>query len=123
MTMRFLVLVHLDESAGEAGPPSASMLEAMTAFRADTTHGTFLDDGGLLPPPAAVRVRTSGGTTTVLDGPFAESKEVIGGFFVVESPSTDDVAIWSEGFVALHAEHWPALTFTAEVRQIVDGAP
>ena len=117
--MRFLVLIH-DETDGDAGPPPASMMDAMAAFRADTRHGELVDDGGLTPPDEAIRVRTSDGRASFVDGPFAEAKEVVGGFFVVESPSRADAAIWSKAFAELHAAHWPGLNFTAEVRQIVD---
>ena len=116
--MRFLLLVHVDESVDAGGPPD-SLFEAITSLRADTTHGRWLDDGGLAPSSDALRVRTEGGRTTVLDGPFAETKEVIGGFFVIESPSADDMSVWTKAFVDLHAEHWPALAYTAEVREIV----
>lgn len=120
--MRFLVLVRVDESVDAGGPPD-SLLEAVGAFRADTTHGRWLDDGGLVPSAEALLVRSEGGRTTVLDGPFAEAKEVIGGFFVIESPSSEDMAAWTKGFMDLHGEHWPKLSFTAEVRQIVDPTP
>ncbi len=117
--MRFLVLIH-DETDGSAGEPPAALLDAVGSFRAEAADGRWLDDGGLAPASDAVLVRADGGRTTVHDGPFAEAKEVIGGFFVVESPSPSAMARWTETFVGLHATHWPALSFTAEVRQIVD---
>lgn len=117
--MRFLVLIHEDGPAG-VGPPPEVLMDAVRAFRADTAHGRWLDDGGLVPPADALWVRTAGGTTSVLDGPFAESKEVIGGFFVVESSSATDMRRWVTDFVDLHSAHWPDLSYTAEVRQIVD---
>ncbi|MET0766110.1 MAG: YciI family protein [Aeromicrobium sp.] len=121
MTMRFLLLVHVDESVDAGGPPDA-LFRAVETFRADTTHGRWVDDGGLTPSSEALWVRTDGGQATVLDGPFTETKEVIGGFFVIESPSADDMRQWTRQFVELHAEHWPALAFTAQVRQIADPA-
>jgi hypothetical protein len=117
--MRFLVLIHEDDTT-DAGPPPAALIEAVGAFRDDPTHGRWLDDGGLTPPTDALWVRTERGAVSVLDGPFAEAKEVVGGFFVVESASADDMRQWAQSFIDLHAEHWPALSFTAEVRQIVD---
>ncbi len=117
--MRFLVLIH-DEGDGSAGAPPAALLDAIVEFRADTTQGRWVDDGGLTPPADAVLVRSADGRAAVIDGPFAEAKEVVGGFFVVESASPDAMARWAKAFVDLHAEHWPALSFTAEVRQIVD---
>ena len=118
--MRFLVLIHEDVDAPDAGPPPSSLLDAIGAFRDDTTHGRWLDDGGLMSPADALRLRLSNGRSSVIDGPYAEAKEVIGGFFVVESSSPDDMARWAQAFVDLHGTHWPQLSFTAEVRQIAD---
>lgn len=118
MNMRYVVLIHHDESV-DSGPPSEGMMDAMTAFRADTSNARIVDDGGLGPSSSAVVYRVGGGTVTELDGPFAEAKEVIGGFFVVESPSPEAMATWSREFIDLHAAHWPGLSLTAEFRQIV----
>ena len=70
--MRFLVLIH-DEGDDSAGPPPVALLDAVGDFRAETTHGRWVDDGGLAPPADAVVVRSAGGRTTVNDGPFAEA--------------------------------------------------
>lgn len=115
--MRFLMLIRADENA-PSGPPPDALLTAMSAFRADTTHGTLLDDGGLHPAADGLLLTTQDGRVTVVDGPFAESKEVVGGFFLVESPSSDDMAAWATAFTRMHAEHWPGLSYVAEVRQI-----
>ncbi|KAA1380156.1 YciI family protein [Aeromicrobium fastidiosum] len=118
--MRFLVLIHEDADAPDAGPPPESLIEAIGTFRDDTTLGRLLDDGGLMPPADALRLRTSNGRSSVLDEPCAEAKEVIGGFFIVESSSPDDVSRWAHEFVDLHSTHWPQASFAAEVRQIAD---
>lgn len=115
--MRFLMLIHVDEST-DAGAPPAALFTAMEAFRADTTRGEIVDDGGLMPSDTALRVQSSQGRTTVLDGPFAEAKEVVGGFFVVKSPSQEAMAQWTRDFVQLHSDHWSGLTFAVEVREI-----
>lgn len=114
---RFLVLIHVDEN-GSSGPPSESMLSAMRDFQTDTTYGQIIDDGGLAPSSSALRVQSDAGRVAVLDGPYAEAKEVVGGFFVVESSSAADIAIWTRAFIELHAAHWPGLSFVAEVREI-----
>lgn len=116
--MRFLMLIHEDPTI-DVGPPPAALIAAVGAFQADRTHGHWVDDGGLAPPSEMLRLRTEAGAVTALDGPFAEAKEVIGGFFVVESPSADDMAVWARAFTEMHAEHWPEVTCTVEVRQIM----
>lgn len=115
--MRFLMLIQVDEST-DAGPPPDSLIAAMGDFRADTSRARIVDDGGLAPRSSALRVQSDAGSVSVLDGPFAEAKEVIGGFFVVESASSDDMAAWTRAFVELHAAHWPGLSYVAEVREI-----
>lgn len=115
------MLIHVDEST-DAGPPPPALVDAVDRSRADTSHGRLLDDGGLAPTAEGLRIATRGGRVSVLDGPFAEAKEVVGGFFLVESPTSDDMATWARQFVDLHAEHWPGLAYTAEVRQVVDPA-
>jgi hypothetical protein len=117
--MRFLMLIHLDEDESEGAPP-ASLIEAVEAFRTDTSAGRIVDDGGLMPHATGLQVRSDGGRVSVTDGPFAEAKEVVGGFFVVESPSAESMAGWARDFVQLHAEHWPSVSFVAEVRQIAE---
>jgi hypothetical protein len=117
--MRYLMLVQ-EEPGHDAGAPPAALIEAVGELRADTSLGRWLDDGGLMPSDDAVWVRTEGGRATVLDGPFAESKEVVGGFFVIESASRDDMTRWVEQFIDLHARHWPELSYTAQVRQIAE---
>ena len=117
--MRFLMLIHLDENESEGAPPKA-LIEAVEAFREDTSAGRIVDDGGLMPASTGLGVRTDGGRVSVTDGPFAEAKEVVGGFFVVESPSAEAMAGWARQFVQLHAEHWPTVSYLAEVRQIAE---
>ena len=118
--MRFLLLLH-DPVDGDAGGPPDTLLEAMTTFRAETTDGKIVDDGGLLPREPGSLVRAAAGRVSSVDGPFSEAKEVVGGFFVVESPSADAMERWTRAFVEMHAEHWPGLSFVAEVRQIAEG--
>jgi hypothetical protein len=120
--MRYLMLIQ-EQPGHDAGAPPAALYDAVKALRADTTLGRWLDDGGLASPEDALWVRTADGRSTTLDGPFAETKEVIGGFFVIESPSREAMTQWVEAFTALHARHWPEMSYTAQVRQIVDPPP
>lgn len=115
--MRFLMLIHESQDANP-GAPSEVLLQAVEVYRTESTTGHIVDDGGLMPPADAVSVRSERGQVTVTDGPFSEAKEVIGGFFVVESGSPEQMAQWAKGFLDLHAEHWPQAEFTAEIRQI-----
>lgn len=117
--MRFLMLIHEVEGVTTAPPPQA-LLQAVDAYRAEAGTGRIVDDGGLMPPAQAVSVRSARGNVIVTDGPFAEAREIVGGFFVVESESPAHMTRWAQGFVELHAEHWPEAEFAAEIRQIAE---
>jgi len=114
--MRYLVLIHVDENIAE--PPPEGLIDAMYAHVADESHAKVVTDAGLAPTPAAIRVASSGGDVTMTDGPFAESKEVVGGFMLIDAPTHDDAVAWTRGFVDLHAEHWPGLEVVTELRQV-----
>ena len=114
--MRYLVLIHVDENI--EGAPSDELMEAMVAHFADHRHAKVITDAGLTPSSEATRFASSGGKVTTTDGPFAEAKEVVGGFMLIEAATSEDAAAWARGFVDLHVEHWPGLEIVAELRQV-----
>lgn len=114
--MRYLVLIHVDESIAEA--PPEGLIDAMFAHVADHQHATVVTDAGLASTSAAIRVASRGGEVMVTDGPFAESKEVVGGFMLIDAATPEDAVAWTRGFVDLHAEHWPELEVVTELRQV-----
>ena len=63
-------------------------------------------------------MRLSGGKLTVFDGPFTESKEVIGGYAVYDLPSREEAMKWATRFMEVHRDNWPGWEGEAEVRQI-----
>lgn len=121
--MRFLLLIHdRTDPAAPPGPPPPALETALGELRADTSRVRWVDDGGLAAPDETVWVRTASGATSVVDGPFTEAKEVVGGFFLLEADDPADVRAWVERFVGLHAEHWPGLAYDAELRRIATDA-
>ena len=58
--------------------------------------GMFVFAGGLVPPDSATVVRTEGGATSMTDGPFAETKEQLGGFWVIRAADLDEALAWAE---------------------------
>ena len=80
--------------------------------------GVLVESGGLAPTAMGGRVRVSGGELTVIDGPFTEAKEVIGGYAVFELPSKEVAMEYARKFMELHREHWPGFEGEAEFRQI-----
>ena len=119
--MRFLGLVRSTEGQGE--PPPA-MMEAMGRFiEASLTDGSLVQTGGLAPGAAAVRIRQSGGRLSVTDGPFVETKEIVGGYAILEAPSRDVAIEMMRNFMRLHEQYWPAWEGECELREMVFVTP
>ena len=115
--MRFMCIVkHSEKPFGV--PPS--LYEAMNQLNEDAAKDgcVKVGQGGLLPTTEGVRIRLDGGKISVTDGPFAEAKEVIGGFAIFEAASKADMLKWSRRFMELHREHMPGWDGECEVRQM-----
>jgi hypothetical protein len=80
--------------------------------------GTMVASGGLSPTAMSTRVRLSHGQLTTTDGPFTETKEVVGGYAVFEFKSKEEAVESAERFMELHKKHWPGWEGETEVRQI-----
>lgn len=113
--MRYMMLLKLDPSA-VPGEPSAELMEEMGKLLEDMTRqGVLLDTGGLRPVEESTVVRLSGGRQTVVDGPYAEAKEVIGGYCIMQAKSKEEAVAWAQRFLAIHGDEWE---ITSEIRQI-----
>jgi hypothetical protein len=118
--MKYLTFIRHSESYRQAGPPPA-LLEAMGQFvQKSMKEGTLVDTGGLLPSKDGVRVRLAGGKISVTDGPFAESKEVIGGWAIIKADTKADVIRIATEFMELHHRHWPEFEGESEVRPMFE---
>ena len=85
-----------------AGPPSEKEMAAMGALIVEMQQkGVLVDTGGVFPGAVSMRVQRSGGTVTVTDGPFTESKEVIGGFAVLEVNTREEAIAWTKRFLEI----------------------
>jgi hypothetical protein len=119
--MRFMGFVKMAEGIG--APPRA-LMEAMDAFIGESVAaGQFLDGGGLHGTEDAVNFIVREGGTTRVDGPYAEVKEVIGGYSVLEFASREDAAENARRMAELHAEHWPEAEIVITLRQIAEAPP
>jgi hypothetical protein len=93
--MRFMVLVPANEESEAGVMPDAKILEAMGKFNEEMVKaGVMLAGEGLQPTSKGARLKFSGGKTTVTDGPFAESKELIAGFWLIQAKSMDEAIAW-----------------------------
>ena len=118
--MKYLTFIRHAESHRQAGPPPA-LMEAMGKFvQKSLKDGTLVDTGGLLPSKDGVLVRLAGGKITVTDGPFTESKEVIGGWAIIQAESKAEAVRIATEFMELHRVHWPGFDGESEVRPMFD---
>jgi hypothetical protein len=95
--MRFMMFMYpgIDTDA-ESWEPSAEDVAAMTRYNEELTKaGVLLSLDGLRPPADGARVRFAGGTPTVTDGPFAEAKEVVGGYWLIQASSKEEAVEWA----------------------------
>ena len=119
--MRFMGFVKMEEGIG--APPQA-LMDAMDEFIGEAVAaGQFLDGGGLYGTEDAVNFVIRKGETTRVDGPYAEVKEVIGGWSVMEFASKEDAVENARRMADLHTKHWPEAELTITRRQISDAPP
>ena len=113
--MRFMFIIK----GASGGAPTPGLIEAMHAMaEREVAAGRMVDDGGLTPPAAGAEVRISKGKLMVTDGPFAETKEVIGGYAVFELPDLAAAIESARAFMDLHVTHMPGWEGTMEVRPV-----
>jgi hypothetical protein len=118
--MRYLTFIRHSESF-RASPPPAALMEAMGKFiQTSRADGTLVDTGGLLPSKDGFRVRLSKGKLALTDGPFTESKEVIGGWAILETRSREEAVRIATEFMDLHRRHWPEFEGESEVRPMFE---
>jgi hypothetical protein len=114
--MRFMVFVKMAEDVGDAPPAlQQAMGEAMQEAFAD---GSMIDAGGLYPTAQSTEVRLAGGRVLTTDGPFAEAKEVVGGYAIIEARSPEEAIAGARRVIELHRDFWPGWEGSAEVRRI-----
>ena len=119
--MRYFTFIRGAENQG--APPQA-LMSAMEKFIADSLkNGTLVQTGGLSLSPQGTRMRISRGKLTVTDGPFTESKEVIGGYAILEAPTREKALEVGRAFMQLHVDHWPQWEGESEIRAIDFIAP
>lgn len=114
--MRFLSMIRVDENSGQV--PSEQLMEDMGKLIEEMTRqGVLIRTAGLRPTKEGARVRLRKGKLSAVDGPFTETKEVIGGFAIFEAKSKPEAIELTKRFLQIHGDAWD---IECEVRQ-VDG--
>jgi hypothetical protein len=115
--MRYMMIVKHKEAQGM---PPKELMDAIGKLSEEAIkNGTLLGNGGLLPTSAGASVRLSGGRVTVMDGPFTEAKEIIGGYALFELKSKEEAVEAARYFMELHKKHWPGWEGETEVREMM----
>src|SRR5262247_3541912 len=106
--MRFMMFIkHREDYRMEDVPQS--LFDAMGEFVGEAMkNGSMIDTAGLQPTANGKRVRLAGGKITFIDGPFTETKEVVGGYAIVEAKTYEEAMTLATRFMDLHRIHWPA---------------
>ncbi len=118
--MKYLSFIRHSESY-RGSPPPPALMEAMGKFiEKSYKDGTLVDTGGLLPSQDGVRVRLMDGKLTVTDGPFSESKEIIGGWAILKTVSKAEAIRIATEFMELHRKYWPGFEGESEVRPMFE---
>jgi hypothetical protein len=114
--MKFMMLVRHPENSGL---PPKELMDAIAILAEEAvSNKTMISNGGLGPTAQSTRVRVENGKLTVIDGPFTEAKEVIGGYAQFEFKSKKEAVDSAIHFMELHKKYWPEWQGETEVRQI-----
>jgi hypothetical protein len=120
MTMRFMIIVKANAQSEAGVIPAAddTLMAAMARFHEELAKaGVLLDANGLKPSAQGWRVRYADGRRSIVDGPFAESKELIAGYTLIQVRSRDEALEWSRRFPAPFGEQADG---EIEVRQLYE---
>ena len=112
--MRFLSMIRINENSGQV--PSEQLMNDMGKLIEEMTRkGVLIRTAGLRPSAEGVRVRQRAGTQSTVDGPFMETKEVVGGFAILEAGSMKEAIELTRRFLKVHGDEWD---IECEVRQL-----
>ncbi len=117
---RFMSLIRIDEQQSQNFEMDPAFEERMGALFVEITNaGVMLDTAGLLPTKEGTRLLWEGGKVTATDGPFTETKEVVGGYAIIQCKDMAEAVEWTRRFLEVHPGSW---TVGAELRQIDEAA-
>lgn len=116
--MRFMMIVKANQDSEAGILPSNELLEAMGKFNEEMVKaGIMLAAEGLHASSKGARVRFSGGKTSVIDGPFTETKELVAGFWLIQVKSKDEAIAWARRCPAPFGEGQDS---EIEIRQVFE---
>jgi hypothetical protein len=122
MARYMMFIKHSEEYLGKQVPQG--LMDAMDKFIGEyAAQGKFLDGAGLKSSYKSKRIRLEDGKLRVIDGPFTETKELVGGYALMELENDAEALDVGTKFMDLHRIHWPEFVGESEIRPIQTGAP
>ncbi len=118
--MQFMMLVKANRDFEAGQPPNPKLMEAVGKLATEAVQtGKMIATGGLLPSSHGVRIQAGGGKLSLVDGPFAEIKELVGGYAIFELSSKEEAVEMGKRFMQLHIDVMgPAFEGQLEIRPI-----
>ena len=118
--MRFMAMVKATKESEAGQPPNAALMAAIGKLAEESARaGILVEMGGLAPTAMGSRIRSTGGKVTVTDGPFAEFKEVVGGYAILEAQSKAEAVEYARKFMQVHLDVMgPSYEGECEIRQL-----
>jgi hypothetical protein len=120
--MRFMMMVKGNEKYEAGQPPPPELMAAMAKLEEqDRKAGIVLESGGLLPSSKGAKIRAGRGKLKVIDGPFSEAKELIGGYAIIQAGSKQEAIEHGKRFMQLHVDVLgQSYEGELEIRQLMD---
>ena len=116
--MRFMILVKATRNTEAGVMPEEKLIAEMAEYHEELARaGVLLDASGLQPSSKGARIRYSGGKRTVIDGPFAETKELIAGYTLIQVKTREEAMEWARRFPAPHGDQAEG---EIEIRQLFE---
>lgn len=116
---KYMTIVRGSE---DHAPPPPALIAGIDQLMQDAGE-RLVGVGGLLPSQQGARARLTNGKITITDGPFTETKEVIGGFAIYEVATLAEAKEWTRKFLALHVEHFKGWDCEVEIREMMGEPP
>lgn len=120
--MRFMLMTSANKNSEAGVPPSPDLMAGIGKLTEEMTKtGVLIETGGLMPSSKGARLQLSGGKISLTDGPFAEAKELIGGYAIVEVKSKEEAIELGRRFLQIHADILgPSYETDSQIRQMFD---
>ena len=122
--MRFMMIVKANKDSEAGKMPSEELLAAMAKYNEELMKaGVLIDLAGLHPSSKGARIHYSSGKKTVIEGPFAETKELIAGYWLIQVKSKEEALKWAERVPAPQGECSEGVLEIRQVFELCDFAP